>query len=414
MLPFLSRLTKSAGKPVPISAAQAVKFANYLLSRRSVQSPKGVSVLLEVLTTLSETSVAPICIETIGTGQLPAESPSVNIKVVTLVGKAVASISSVTGKVAAKKTPSTPLIASQAFTAKSSDKTVFALDLASAKPSAGMYTVDVTAGSFTQQLLVKVLGKIRVESLELGVGDSDSSSALKMHKLSHPNKLSEHLSADAQQKIVLKAVLVEEATKKPMLVHQAFVRFENKATNEEIIFVAEPDSSKTYRFDLDLSVRGVDFAHRSGSYDVELIVGDASISNSFRWPLAEIALNFAQEAKPKGECTLRKPKTEIKHMFREPDKRPPVVVSTFFTAICAVPLVLLVGIWMKLKVSISIPFSAWFFHLGLGAILLLFYVFWVRLNMFETIRYLLPLALFTFIAGNKLLRKIAAAKKEIK
>lgn len=408
-------MTKSAGKPVPISAPQAVKFATYLLSRRSVQSPKGVSVLLEVLSTLSETSVAPICIETIGSGQLSAESPVVNVKVVTLVGKPVASVTSVNGKVAAKKTPSTPIVPNQAFTAKSSDKTVYALDLSAAKPTAGIYTVDVTAGTFTQQLQVKVLGKIRVESLELGIGDSDSSSGLKSHKLSHPNKIAEQLSADAQQKIVIKTVLVEEATKKPMLVHQAFVRFENKATKEEIIFVAEPDSSKTYRFDLDLSVRGVDFAHRSGSYAVELIVGDASISNSFRWPLAEISLKFAQEGKPKGECTLRKPKTEIKHMFREPEKRPPMVVSNFFTLLCLAPLVLLLLIWLKLRVNISaFPFSlsALGFHGGLGAILFLFFIFWRQLNMFETIRYLIPLGLFTFICGNRLLRSIAAKKEK--
>lgn len=408
-------MTKSAGKPVPISAFQAVKFATYLLSRRSVQTPKGATVLLEVLDTLAETSVAPICIETIGNAQLPADSPVVNVKVVTLVGKPVSAVTAVTGKVAAKKTPSTPLIASQAFVAKSSDKTVFALDLTSAKPSAGTYTVDVTAGAFTQQLLVKVLGKIRVDLLELGVGDSDSASALKSHKLAYPNKIAEQLSADSQQKIVMKAVLVEEANKKPMLVHQAFVRFENKATNEEIIFVAEPDSSKTYRFDLDLSVRGIDFAHKSGVYAVELIVGDASISNSFRWPLAEIALKFASgDAKEKSECTLRKPKPEIKHMFREPEKRPPMVVSNFFTLACAAPLVLLLLIWLKLRVNISafpMSLSAIGFHGGLGAILFLFFVFWKQLNMFETIRYLLPLALLTFICGNRLLRSIAARKE---
>lgn len=407
-------MTKSASKPVPISAFQAVKFATYLLSRRSVQTPKGVSVLLEVLATLAETSVAPICIETIGNGQLSSASPVVNIRVVTLVGKPVTSIVSVDGTVAGKKTPSTPLVSKQAFVAKSSDKTVFALDLTTAQPSAGTYTVSVTAGTFTQQLLVKILGSIRVDLLELGVGDSDSASALKSHKITYPNKIAEQLSADAQQKIVLKAVLVEEATKKPMLVHQAFVRFENKATNEEIIFVAEPDSAKTYRFDLDLSVRGVDFAHKSGAYSVELIVGDASISNSFRWPLAEIALKFAQETTEKGACMLRKPKPEIKHMFREPEKRPPMVVSNFFTLLCAAPLVLLLLIWLKLRVNISafpMSLSALGFHGGLGAILFLFFVFWKQLNMFETIKYLLPLGLLTFICGNRLLRSIAARKE---
>ena len=96
--PITFRLTQALKKPLPINAEQALKFSNYLLSRRSVQTPKGASVLLEVLATLSETSVAPICIQTIGNGQLPAESPVLNVKVVTLVGKPVASISTVSGR----------------------------------------------------------------------------------------------------------------------------------------------------------------------------------------------------------------------------------------------------------------------------------------------------------------------------
>lgn len=409
------KLTKANNKPLPISAAQALKFSNYLLSRRSVQSAKGISVLLEVLSTLADTSVAPICIETIGNGQLSTDSPVVNVKVVNLIGKQVPTMTAVSGKVASKKSPTTVLVANQAFVAKSSDNTVFALDLTTAKPSAGAYTVDVTAGTYTQQLVVKVLGKVRVDTFELGIGDADSSTGMKTHKLVHPNKAKEALAADAQQKIVMKWVLVEEASKKPMLVHQAFVRFENAATNEEIIFVAEPDSTKTYRFDLDLSVRGVDFVHRSGKYAVELIVGDAAISNSFRWSLGEVSLKFGQEEKPKAECQLRKMKPEIKHMFREPEKRPPMVVSNLFTLLCAAPLAVLLIVWLKLKVNISafpLSLSAVGFHGGLGAILFLFFVFWKQLNMFETIKYLLPLGLFTFICGNRLLRAIAARKEK--
>ena len=35
-----------------------------------------------------------------------------------------------------------------------------------------------------------------------------------------------------------------------MAAHQAFVRLSNAATQQEIIFVAEPDASSTYKFDL--------------------------------------------------------------------------------------------------------------------------------------------------------------------
>lgn len=86
------------------------------------------------------------------------------------------------------------------------------------------------------------------------------------------------------------------------------------------------------------------------------------------------------------------------------------MVSDLFTGLCIAPLVLLFLLWAKLRVNISnFPFSlsALGFHLGLGAILALFGVFWLKLNMFETIRYLIPLAVFTFLCGNRLLRTIA-------
>lgn len=46
-----------------------------------------------------------------------------------------------------------------------------------------------------------------------------------------------------------------------------------------------------------------------------------------------------------------------------------------------------------------------------SAIFCLFGLFWLRLNMFETLKYLLVLGVFTFISGNKLLASLAAKNK---
>lgn len=74
--------------------------------------------------------------------------------------------------------------------------------------------------------------------------------------------------------------------------HQAFVRFFNKETEDEIIYVAEQDSSKAYKFDMDVGARASDFKHKSGVYEMYLIVGDSSISNSFQWLVADIEFKF--------------------------------------------------------------------------------------------------------------------------
>lgn len=48
------------------------------------------------------------------------------------------------------------------------------------------------------------------------------------------------------------------------------------------------------------------------------------------------------------------------------------------------------------------------FHGSLGAILVLFSVYWLRLNMFETLGYLAPLTLSALVFGNLALRAAAS------
>ena len=74
------------------------------------------------------------------------------------------------------------------------------------------------------------------------------------------------------------------------LFQQAFVRL---ALNDaEIIYVAEPDASNNYKFDLDVSAKAKEFGSKSGKYSVSLIVGDAVVSNPVNWNLADISLQF--------------------------------------------------------------------------------------------------------------------------
>lgn len=410
------KLTASQKKPHPISPVQATKFATYFLSRRSVQTAKGVHVLLDALTTLNQQkAIAPICMQVIGNGQMQPDDLQVSVRVVDLLGNAVTpALDTVVASVNAKQGGAS-VVKDVKLALKGSDKTVFGLDLKAAKPARGLYMVDLTAGAFKQSVELKILGRVKVGSLEVGVGDSDSSSAVKKQSVEFPKTLTTSLSADSQQKVVMKVSLLDETTGKAISVHQAFVRFENGKTGEEIVFVAEQDTSKAYKFDMDVGARSGDFSHMSGKYLMELIVGDASLSNSFRWHVADINLKFSQDTTDRESAheSLYKPKKEIVHQFRVPEKRPARFVSDLFTGICCVPLLILLVIWIRLKVNISnfpLSLSAIGFHLGLGAILFLFFVFWLQLDMFTTIRYLLPLALFTFLCGNRFLRSVATKR----
>lgn len=289
----ISKFSKTVNAAAPLTEDQLNKFITYFLSRSVVLQPKGASFLLEVLETLaSDRKTSPIGISFIGNGQVFPDSQELNVRIVDILGKAVQpAISSVTGSITSK-TDNSVLGANLAFTARSSDRTAYSLNLKSLKLKQGTYTIDIKADSYTQTLTFKVLAQVKVASLEIGIGESDSASALQKHTVAYPQKLNVLLNADQQQKILVKALLVDESTNSPITVHQAFVLFEDDKKAREVIFVAEQDSSKAYKFDLDVGARAVYFQHKSGVYSLELIVGDSSISNSFRWHLADIELKF--------------------------------------------------------------------------------------------------------------------------
>lgn len=287
------KFSKSTGASYPLNKDQLVKFITYFLSRSVVLQPKGASFLLEVLDTIaSDRKTAPIGISFIGSGQVFPETQELNVRIVDILGKPVQpATSSVTGTITSKADNSV-VGSNLAFTPRSSDRTAYSLALKSLKFAQGSYSVDIKADSYTQTLVFKVLTRVHVANLEIGIGESDSASALQKHTVTHPQKLNVVLNADQQQKILVKALLVDEKTKNPITVHQAFVLFQDENKSREVVFVAEQDSSKAYKFDLDVGARAVYFQHKSGVYSLELIVGDSSISNSFRWHLADIELKF--------------------------------------------------------------------------------------------------------------------------
>lgn len=143
-------------------------------------------------------------------------------------------------------------------------------------------------------------------------------------RVSHPNKLSTKIEADSQQKIVMKFMLRDTMNDKPMRVHQAFVRFStiDKVTNQlrEVIFVAEPDTTNTYKFDMQIGTSAQTFNYESGQYAVNVIIGDALLSNSFEWYLGDVSLKFPDKSNEvasaggsyKQKANTYVPKPEIK------------------------------------------------------------------------------------------------------
>lgn len=421
------KLAGTVNKPPPITGDQAVKFANYFLSRRSVQTAKGAFSLLEVLTTLTSNQFhLPVAITLASPAAVSSEQPKVSVRVSDLLGRALSSDPLTVTAESATRVGDDVVVLSKKKFEPTSDGTVYTVNLMEVKPERGLYKLSVSAalakpdprlvGNVGASLTVKVMCSVSVENVEVGTADADQTTQAKLTKVSYPNKLGTTIEADSLQKLIMKFSLKDKSTNKPMIVHQAFVRLYKEEKKQEIIFVAEPDSSKTYKFDIDVGNKATEFSHSSGIYTIELIVGDAVLSNSFSWKVANVNLKFSEPSQgfpAIKDQYLYSPKPEIKHLFREPERRPPAFVSNLFTGLLVVPVLLLLILWTKLGVNISnfpLSLSAVGFHLGLGGIFGLFGIFWLKLNMFQTVKYLLGIGVVTFLCGNKMLARIAGER----
>ncbi|KAF5277761.1 hypothetical protein FQR65_LT03741 [Abscondita terminalis] len=378
----------------PLTQVQADKFATYLLTRKTVQNTKGIVSLIEAASALSKSDVSPVSITFVESAQVTNLKPDLKIRISNIFGEPLKPAPSpVIAQSATRTTDDVVVLSKQPLTAGASP-TEFVLPL---RLDPGQYRVGITAGTHSAALMIRVLGPVNVQWLEVGLGDSDGTSAPRLTKLQHPSKLTSPLQADSSHHLILRFSLSRS-------VQQPFLRL--SSGKREIVFVAELDSSKAYKIDVNLAT---ELSH-SAKFEMELILGDSIMSNPIRWPFGniDVVLNTPEPEQSAG----RGPRPEIKHMFRPAEKRPPQAVSMFFTALAASPLLLLLILWIKLGINFkNFSFAALPFHVGLGGIFSLFTCFWLRLDMFSTCAWLIPIGGFTFLAGHHILSKLAKQKK---
>uniref|UniRef100_A0A669BH19 Dolichyl-diphosphooligosaccharide--protein glycosyltransferase subunit 2 n=1 Tax=Oreochromis niloticus TaxID=8128 RepID=A0A669BH19_ORENI len=279
---------------------------------------------------------------------------------------------------------------------------IFELNFMSSQPASGYYqfTIAVTGDSRLVanhvELKVKVSTEVAVTNMDLSVVDKDQSIGTKTTRVDYPSKAKSSFTADSHQNFAMSFQLVDVNTGVELTPHQTFVRLHNQKTGQEVVFVAEPDSKNLYKFELDTAERKSEFDSISGTYSLYLIVGDATLENPILWNVADVILKFVDEEAPATvqPKTLYVPKPEIQHLFREPEKKPPTVVSNTFTALI-----------LGRKITFTI-----LFHLGHAAMLGLMYVYWTHLNMFQTLKYLAIIGGVTFLAGNRMLAQKAVKR----
>lgn len=157
-----------------------------------------------------------------------------------------------------------------------------------------------------------------------------------------------------------------------------------------------------------------------GEFDVALLLGDPAAPHGLSGSIGSLALPDVGDAKPKLLTAASQPtnnlKPNIEHIFRPPASRPPAIVSLVFTGLALAPLVFLLGALGLLGVNLKAlpvgPASLWvlLFHGGIAALLGLYLLFWLRLNLATTLPLALGLGLFIAATGYKALGALSDAR----
>ncbi|XP_038972573.1 dolichyl-diphosphooligosaccharide--protein glycosyltransferase subunit 2-like isoform X2 [Phoenix dactylifera] len=319
-----------------------------------------------------------------------------------------------------------------------SENTIHYLDIIPLKLDVGKYklmfeislhdpeNINTYATGGHTSVMAFITGSIKIDKAEIGIFDSDPGNSETLQKLDLSRDSTLSLAANHLQKLHLSFHLTTPLGHhfKP---HQVFLKLRHE-TNVEHIFVME-SSARQFKIVLDFLGLVEKIYYLSGKYEIELTVGDAAMENSFLQALGHIELDLPEPPEkaarppplPVDPYSRFGPKQEIAHIFRSAERRPPKELSLAFLALTFLPFVgFLIGL-MRLGVNLkSFPSSAvpaafsTLFHAGIAAALLLYVLFWLKLDLFTTLKVLGFLGVFLVFVGHRTLSHHASATAKLK
>ncbi|XP_042014358.1 dolichyl-diphosphooligosaccharide--protein glycosyltransferase subunit 2-like [Salvia splendens] len=276
------------------------------------------------------------------------------------------------------------------------------------------------------RVLVHITGVIKIDNAEIVILDGDRGSVETQKKLKLPGDNTVALSANHLQKLRLSFDLSTPFGNafKP---HQAFLKLRHENGIDHIFLVG--NSGKKFEIILDFLGLVEKFFYLSGRYNIQLTVGDADMENSFLQPLGFVELDLpdapekATRPPPQAVDPYSRygPKAEITHIFRAPEKRPAKELSLTFLGLILVPFfgflagLVQLGANLKSFPKSTVPSTfAILFHLGIAAVLALYALFWLKLDLFTTLKALGLLGMFLMFVGHKTLSHLASTSSKLK
>lgn len=412
----IDALARLVGKPLGLKPEHVVGLTQFFVNLDDdVSDPEAVNALATALNLLGASTVhKPVSLTVVSETLTLGGKDQLRVSVTDIFGESLGKpkVTIVRAKSRNEESP----IANQAMTADGD--TDFVYEFLTSKPEQGIYAVEfrVAPGADSAVRYVRIVSSANVADVTLSVSDSktpeDPAADVRKFSLETGKKLSEVVKAAANSHIHV-FLRLKNAAARNVAAQQVAVRLINQKTKDEEVFDAI-QTAKGYRIHIDVAAAAAELNHASGLYKAELLVGDADISNPLQWHLADLQIAFP--AANADEEPLLKAKKEIHHQFRAPSPRGSDAISRLFTLLVLSPwAILLIGL---LAIGANIrrfpftglePINALAFVGSIAAIFFLLYVYWLRLNMFQTLYYLAILAAPAVFFGSRALRHLHTA-----
>jgi len=414
-----------------IRQEQIVQLSEYFVTHKHVSTIEDIYSVLVGLRTAVKSAVGSPIVLTLATEFLSSSGRdgTVTVHVTDVFGKALPVTKVVLNSATLITNPTNSIVTGQEFkpVSTSENNIEYSLNLFVTKPEHGFYELELSASSPSSKLIpvksasrmLKVVTSVSVYDCSLKIVDAEDTDFAIANTLpcaEFGERLREGISANYYQRIELSFKLKSHA--KATTAHQTFVRLWNHQNPSEDVTVIAKFSDKKYVARLNLAKIADEKQLHSGNYSLDLIVGDSLFSNSFTWGVADLEVTTLSSSAVSEKRALLSAKPQIHHKFRTPEQRPAAPLSLTFTGFVLAPLLLFIVGTRFLRInSLNFPtdnnaMPAVFFHVLIGAFMVLYALFWFKINMINTLIYAGFLVVPTYLCGHKVLEHLSSTKQK--
>lgn len=294
--------------------------------------------------------------------------------------------------------------------------------------SVGSYVVEVAVDSpdrkkpISVEKTIIVLDVLSIENVSAGVSLSKSISSSDVPIVNSPSSM-ENFQVSSLDGDVFH-VFFQVKSFSQIRPHQTFVKFTHVESGNSCYFVAKLDGN-FFHATIALGEYLSTFDYLSGGYSISLLVGDAMASNPIQWTLGQVNLKFLN--KPSKDYPLYTRSLlhtsdnalsalpEIEHVMQPPAKRASPFMSSLFTGLVLLPLLVFLGVLLKVGPNLFYlrSLSSILFVISLAAVLALYLGYWLALDgvsFYDTLKYLAMLFPLTVLLGSYALSSVTSLR----